>query len=1263
VTVLFCDLVGSTALGERLDPEALRHVQLRYFETCQTALTRHGGTVEKFIGDAVLSVFGTPVAREDDAVRACRAALDLVDSVRRLNVEIEADWGVTLAVRTGVNTGHVVAGDPSRGQVLITGDAVNTAARLEQAAGEGEILVGATTRELVGEEGVCIPIPPLSVKGKREPLPAWRLVGLQTGSRTALGRRTAPLVGRDDELGQVSTWLQATGADAAVGLCLVIGAPGIGKSRLVAEACARTTRRVLWSRCPPPGEGTVYGPLAEWLDGAGEDALAHVDPSHVDRLRFAVGEGDEPATAVEIDAAARSFARALATEHGVLLVAEDVHGAEPAMLDLLASLSQVEGVAVVVTARPEIAEGSLASLRDIALRVRLQPLPRAAASELLSSLSPDLPSTDGEQLLALAKGNPLLIGQLARHAIEGGDLSQVPAGIEAILQARVDSLSPEERSVAERAAVMGIEFWDSGIAALAPDAASPDAALALLTSREVIEEGRALGVPVAASPTLSRFFADNSQPYSFANALLRESVYRTTPMLRRADLHERLAAMLEDGEAADEVVAFHLERASRLRSELRRPDRRLAARAAERLERAGERALARQDDKAARALLTRAAALIDESGARPTPRDEDGGRTGGSVLVAGDIVGGFRIRSVAGRGGMGIVYRADDLALGREVALKVIAPGLAKDARFRERFSRETRIAASLEHANVVPVYAAGEESGHLYIAMRFVPGTDLARLLDGQRLSPERAVRIVAQVAEALDAAHALGLVHRDVKPANILIGGPGDDEHAYLTDFGLTRNEAAGDGLTKTGEWVGTLAYLAPEQIRGEPVDARADVYALGGVLYQCLTGRLPFSVDSELEALAAHLAEPPPRPSREGAPRGFDSVVERAMSKDPGRRYRSAGDLGRAAVAAVEGRRPSLTEKTVAKGVAAPAIGVARPRRRTRATRTTLAIGATAAVALAALAAAVAFATGAFEGASGGSATAPGPSAGAPIALKQAADRLALLDGKVWVLQVSTGRLARVDPAKGAAEYFAAPVDLGGGSFPAIATGRGSVWTTHASTVGGVDRIDPETAQAIEHVQLPSADALSVGGTGVWATTRSGAARGELVRIEPRTNALDGPAVRAGGTLVALAEGPGAVWMADEAANDVVRVDPASRRIVVRVRVGAAPGRLAVGSRVVWVANLGDRTLTRIDSRTNRVVGAPVSLGKDIQDIAIAADRLWVASADATVTPLDVQTGAVTGPSIPVGAPPLSLAAEREELWVANGGDRTIQQIETR
>jgi class 3 adenylate cyclase len=181
VTILFCDLVGSTAIGERLDPEAFRDVQLRYFAACERELRRHDGRIEKFIGDAVLCVFGTPVAREDDALRACRAALDLVRAVGALNDGLDADWGVRLAVRTGVNTGRVVTGDPADGQVLVSGDAVNTAARLEQAAGPGEVLIGPVTRELLGDNADCVPLPPLTLKGKAEPIQAWRLVAMTAG--------------------------------------------------------------------------------------------------------------------------------------------------------------------------------------------------------------------------------------------------------------------------------------------------------------------------------------------------------------------------------------------------------------------------------------------------------------------------------------------------------------------------------------------------------------------------------------------------------------------------------------------------------------------------------------------------------------------------------------------------------------------------------------------------------------------------------------------------------------------------------------------------------------------------------------------------------------------------------------------------------------------------------------------------------------------------------------------------------------------------
>jgi ketosteroid isomerase-like protein len=287
-------------------------------------------------------------------------------------------------------------------------------------------------------------------------------------------------------------------------------------------------------------------------------------------------------------------------------------------------------------------------------------------------------------------------------------------------------------------------------------------------------------------------------------------------------------------------------------------------------------------------------------------------------LAPGDVFGGFRIESIAGRGGMGVVYRAVQLDLGRPVALKLIAADRAADPAFRERFQRESRLAALIDHPNVVPVHGAGEADGQLYLVMRYVPGTDLHRLLkcDGP-LPPERAAAIVAQVAAALDAAHAAGLVHRDVKPANVLIAG----EHAYLGDFGLTRLLSSEEQLTETGQWLGTTDFSSPEQLQGERVDARADVYSLGCVLHAALLGTPPYPRSTVPATLLAHLQEPPPRPSEAGAPGGFDRVMARALAKAPADRYPSAGDLGRAALAAARGEPVTESERSVAVGPAAP------------------------------------------------------------------------------------------------------------------------------------------------------------------------------------------------------------------------------------------------------------------------------------------------------------------------------------------------------
>lgn len=295
----------------------------------------------------------------------------------------------------------------------------------------------------------------------------------------------------------------------------------------------------------------------------------------------------------------------------------------------------------------------------------------------------------------------------------------------------------------------------------------------------------------------------------------------------------------------------------------------------------------------------------------------------GIELSDGDEFAGYRVERRLGRGGMGILYLAVEPGLDRRVALKLIAPEAASDEVFARRFAEESRIAASIEHPNVVPIYAAGEEAGVPYIAMRYVAGADLARRLAREgRLAPEVAAGLIAQVGNGLDAIHAAGLIHRDVKPANVLLSGDDGGDHAYITDFGVARNVATESGLTQTGRFVGTLDYVAPEQISGGAIDARVDVYALGCLLFKLLTGEVPFPKDGEAARLYAHLNDPPPAPSLY-APEvsmALDDVIIRAMSKSPDDRYPSAGDLGRAAQAALHGERPAVPERTVATGAAA-------------------------------------------------------------------------------------------------------------------------------------------------------------------------------------------------------------------------------------------------------------------------------------------------------------------------------------------------------
>ncbi len=274
---------------------------------------------------------------------------------------------------------------------------------------------------------------------------------------------------------------------------------------------------------------------------------------------------------------------------------------------------------------------------------------------------------------------------------------------------------------------------------------------------------------------------------------------------------------------------------------------------------------------------------------------------GGTELAVGTVFAGHRIDGIAGRGGMGVVYLATDLTLDRQVALKLIAGGVASDDEFRARFERECRVAASIDHPHVVPIYHAGQEGQRLYVTMRYITGTDLRALLaEGGRLETSRAVALVAQVADALDEAHRRGLVHRDVKPGNILIGEHESGERAYLTDFGVTKQRADGADLTRTGMAVGTADYMAPEQARGGAVDGRADVYSLGCVLFRALTGEVVFDRDSDLDKLWAHVHDPPPAllDVRPELPAALGAAVAHALEKEPGERPQTAGELAREA-----------------------------------------------------------------------------------------------------------------------------------------------------------------------------------------------------------------------------------------------------------------------------------------------------------------------------------------------------------------------------
>jgi serine/threonine-protein kinase len=590
----------------------------------------------------------------------------------------------------------------------------------------------------------------------------------------------------------------------------------------------------------------------------------------------------------------------------------------------------------------------------------------------------------------------------------------------------------------------------------------------------------------------------------------------------------------------------------------------------------------------------------------------------------GAVFAGYLIEAGLGRGGMSVVYRAEHRRLKRKAALKLLAPELAEDEGFRERFLRESELAASLEHPNIVPVYDAGEADGVLFIAMRYVQGTDLKKILRREgRLEGGRALALADEVADALDAAHKHGLVHRDVKPSNVLVEWREEQEHCYLADFGLSKSVGDPVGPADSERLVGTIDYVAPEQIEGRPADRRADVYSLACMLYECLTGEVPFKRASELAVVFAHIEDDPPRASERLAelPVELDAVLARGMAKCPDDRFESAGEL-------VAATRAALAD---------------RPSREPTALRwrLPLAIGVAAAIAFGLMLArggGVPFARATVVRIDPASSHV---SAAATLGGKPTS--IVLCAGSVWVTSAS-GTVFELDPRSSAVDRIrvrGTPSDVADvGNLAAVVTrpphdsvilidaqfGQISdvvalpgpaVWAPSATALGPIVWIANPNAHQLEWlgapythlggvVELPGDARLSAVAAGAGAIWVAG--HKTLWRVDPGEQRV-AATIPLDFTPVEVAAGAGAVWLVDERGGAVVRVDPGSDRVVARVRVGRNPRAVAVGLGSVWVANELDGTVSRIAPASNAVVET-IGVGSRPVDLAAGLGGVWVA-----------------------------------------------------
>jgi class 3 adenylate cyclase len=593
VTVLFCDVVASTRLAERLDPESLRAVLGRFLAEAGAAVERHGGSVEHQAGDGLMAVFGVPVVREDDALRAAHAAVELRQAVGAKLPQLD--------LRIGLNTGEVVSGDG-----FVTGEVVNVAKRLEELAEPGEILLGAPTYRLVSHAVSGELLGPVELKGKAEPHLPFRLASVEADARAFARRDDAPLVGRRAELGRLLALFDEVAAGGGAKLVTVVGDAGIGKSRLVREALGEIGRRatVLVGRCPPYGEGVTYLPLRELLGHAGVDAAALGQTSH------------------EIFSATRAIFAELAADAPVVAVFEDVHWAESTFLDLVEHLQGRLGsarVLLVCLARPELADLRPAWLQEPAAALTLQPLSPDEAARLLDEL--DAPAAVRARIAETAEGNPLFVEQLAALAADDHEL---PASVRGVLTERIDRLPDDARAVLERASVVGRGFAVEQVLPLCPP--------------ELAERAHPLLLGLVRARLLR---PDPALPdgFRFQHALIRDAAYDAVPKRLRATLHEQTADLVE----GDPVVGHHLEQAVRYSRELGLDDTAaLAARAAACFGRAGRAALGGGDLSGAIALLDRALSLTPAADAAPLLVDR-----GAAEIKCGDFAAAERTLGAA----------------------------------------------------------------------------------------------------------------------------------------------------------------------------------------------------------------------------------------------------------------------------------------------------------------------------------------------------------------------------------------------------------------------------------------------------------------------------------------------------------------------------------------------------------------------------------------------------------------------------------------